>query len=186
MARIKSVEDNALMPDVQQAFAAHVKNYQARITNMKSVLGHSLTAFEIYMQWYPLYEEVIKVLGQRLAYLYAWAISTASNCPLCSTYFRKIIIDTGEDPEKLVLTGHEQEVLDFGSAIAQNQGIIEDGIYNKVAERYTEKEMVILIAFAGQMIATNIFSNTIQADIDEYLKDYLPVSNSQNENQPGK
>ena len=184
MARIKPVDGTALTVDIEKAFAAHVKSYQARITNMKSVLGHSLTAFDIYMQWYPLYEEVNKVLGQRLAYLYAWAISTASNCPLCSTYFRKIIIDAGESPEKLQLTKAEQEVLDFGSAIAQYHGIIEDEIYKKVAERYTDKEMVILIAFAGQMIATNIFSNTIQTDIDEYLKNYLPHSNSQNENQP--
>jgi hypothetical protein len=34
--------------------------------------------------------------------------------------------------------------------------------------------MVILTAFAGQMIATNVFSNVTETDIDEYLFDYLP------------
>jgi hypothetical protein len=34
--------------------------------------------------------------------------------------------------------------------------------------------MVVLIAFAGQMIATNIFSNVTETNIDEYLFDYLP------------
>ena len=34
--------------------------------------------------------------------------------------------------------------------------------------------MVVLIAFAGQMIATNIFNNVIETDIDEYLAEYLP------------
>ena len=29
--------------------------------------------------------------------------------------------------------------------------------------------MVLLIAFAGQMIATNIFNNVIQTEIDEYF-----------------
>ena len=47
MARIKPVEGTALIPDIKQAFGEHIKNYQARITNMKAVLGHSLTAFEI-------------------------------------------------------------------------------------------------------------------------------------------
>ncbi len=178
MARIKPVTSTALSPVTKQAFDDHVKKYQARITNMKAVLGHSLPAFEVYMQWYPLYEEIKKILGERLAYLYAWSISLASNCPLCSTYFRKIIIDAGENPENLELTAAEQEVLNFGSSIAQQQGLIEDDIYNKVSERYTEKEMVLLIAFAGQMIATNIFSNTIKTDIDEYLKGYLPVTKS--------
>lgn len=35
--------------------------------------------------------------------------------------------------------------------------------------------MVVLIAFAGQMIAANVFNNTIETDIDEYLVNYLPV-----------
>ncbi len=178
MARIKPVRSTALLPATKQAFDDHVKKYQARITNMKAVLGHSLPAFEVYMQWYPLYEEIKKILGERLAYLYAWSISLATNCPLCSTYFRKIIIDAGENPENLELTSVEQDVLNFGSFIAQLQGLIEDDIYNKVSERYTEKEMVLLIAFAGQMIATNIFSNTIKTDIDEYLIGYLFVTKS--------
>src|SRR5688572_21426802 len=176
MARIKPVTEKEILPPVNQAFEDHIKKYQARITNMKAVLGHSLPAFEVYMQWYPLYEEIKKVLGERLAYLYAWSISLASNCPLCSTYFRKIIIDAGENPENLELTTAEQEVLNFGSSIAQQQGLIEDEVYNKVSGRYTEKEMVLMIAFAGQMVATNIFSNTIKTDIDEYLRAYLPVS----------
>jgi hypothetical protein len=31
-----------------------------------------------------------------------------------------------------------------------------------------------LIAFAGQMIATNVFNNVVETNIDEYLFDYLP------------
>ena len=174
MTRIKPVTGTALLPATKQAFDEHIKKYQARITNMKAVLGHSLPAFEVYMQWYPLYEEIKKILGERMAYLYAWSISLASNCPLCSTYFRKIIIDAGEDPENLELTADDQELLNFGGSIAQQHGIIDDDIFDKVAQRYTERDMVLLIAFAGQMIATNIFSNTIKTDIDEYLKSYLP------------
>ena len=34
--------------------------------------------------------------------------------------------------------------------------------------------LAVLIAFAGQMVATNIFSNVTETDIDEYLFDYLP------------
>lgn len=164
------------MPATKQAFDEHVRKYQGRITNMKAVLGHSLPAFEVYMQWYPLYDEIKTILGERLAYLYSWSISLASNCPLCSTYFRKIIIDAGEDPEKLDLTTAELEILNFGSAIAQQQGLISDDIYNSVSIRYSETEMVLLIAFAGQMIATNIFSNTIKTDIDDYLQSYLPLT----------
>lgn len=111
-----------------------------------------------------------------MAYLFAWSVSHAYNCPLCTTYFRKIIIDNGEDPESLKLTAEEKDVLDFGAAIASNQGHIEEEIYNKLAKRFNDKEMVVLIAFAGQMIATNVFNNVIETDIDEYLFNFLPKS----------
>jgi hypothetical protein len=142
---------------------------------MKATLAHSPLAFEIYMQWYPLYAEVEKILGKRLAYLYAYSISYASDCPLCSTFFRKIIIDAGEKPEALELTQSEQKLLEFGSGISKNLGKIADGVYDSIATQFHKKEMVILIAFAGQMIATNVFSNVTETDIDEYLFDYLPT-----------
>ncbi|MEI9808953.1 MAG: hypothetical protein WDO16_14400 [Bacteroidota bacterium] len=141
---------------------------------MKATLGHSLLAFEIYMQWYPLYEQVEKILGKRLAYLFAFSISKASDCPLCSTFFRKIIIDAGEKPENLLLTASQKDILDFGSSIAKYQGNINDHLYNSIAERYSKTDIIVLIAFAGQMIATNVFNNVIETDIDEYLTEYLP------------
>lgn len=174
MARIQPVSGNELQPSVKVAFERHIKEYNGRITNMKATLGHSLLAFEVYMQWYPLYEEVEKILGKRLAYLYAYSISKATDCPLCSTFFRKIIIDAGEKPESLSLTASQKDILDFGSGIAKYQGNINDHLYNCVGQRYSKTEMVILIAFAGQMIATNVFNNVIETDIDEYLVEYLP------------
>jgi hypothetical protein len=176
MARIDPVSEKEISPRLQKMFDDHVKAYNTRITNMKATLARSPTAFEIYMQWYPLYDELKKVLGERMGYLFAWSVSYASNCPLCTAYFRKIIIDKGEDPEKLELSDAEKTVLDFGSAIAVNQGYVDDEVYNKMSSRFTDKEMVVLIAFAGQMIATNIFNNVIDTRIDDYLSDYLPKS----------
>ena len=42
-----------------------------------------------------------------------------------------------------------------------------------------DNEIVILIAFAGQMIATNLFNNVLGVTIDEYLYPYLPLTHSQ-------
>jgi hypothetical protein len=157
---------------VKVAFERHVQDYGGRITNMKATLGRSLPAFEAYMQWYPLYAEVEKILGKRMASLYAHAISCAADCPLCSTFFRKIIIDSGETPEKLALTDSENDILNFGSGIAKNKGNIANDLYNAVAKIFNETGMVVLTAFAGIMIATNVFNNVIETEIDEYLSDY--------------
>ena len=174
MARINPINQKEISPSVQSAFERHIKKYNARITNMKATLGHSLLAFEVYMHWYPLYEQVEIILGKRLAYLYAYSISKASDCPLCSTFFRKIIIDAGEKPEDLVLAPSQKDIIDFGNSIAKYQGNINDHLYNSIAQKYSKSDMVILIAFAGQMIATNVFNNVIETDIDEYLVEYLP------------
>jgi hypothetical protein len=175
MPRINPLMSNELKAQVQYAFEQHVQEYNSRITNMKATLGHSLLAFDVYMQWYPLYKAVEKILGTRLAYLYAYSISHASNCPLCTTFFRKIIIDAGESPERPELTVQEQAVLDFGGAVAEHKGNIAADLYSSFAQYYSPEELVVLIAFAGQMIATNIFNNVVETDIDEYLKEYLPV-----------
>ncbi len=174
MARIHPLPADSAPEPLKEAYARHIADHHASITNMKSTLGHSQLSFEVYMQWYPLYEKVQQVTGDRTAYLYAWAVSTASNCPLCSTFFRRIIREAGENPEHLILNEYERTLLDFGSAIAQHKGCIADRIYNKLAGYHNNEEMVLLIAFAGQMIATNIFNNVIETDIDAYLVPHLP------------
>ncbi len=175
MPRIDPIETSKAGDSLREAFAKHCADDHARITNMKATLGHSLTAFQVYMQWYPLYRDVQQVIGERMAYLFAHAISLSADCPLCTMYFRKVIIDAGEIPEHLEVNLEEQQLLDFGAAIAANKGIIKDDVFTPLSQRYSEKEMVIFIAFAGQMIATNIFNNVIETRIDDYLQDYLPL-----------
>ncbi len=177
MARIQPITKGNSSEAVDAAFEKHVREYGSRITNMKKTLARSLPAFEIYMLWYQLFAEVEKVLGRRLAILYAYSVSHAAECPLCSTYFRKAIIDSGENPDKLVLNEQEEDILRFGALMAKNHGRIADHFFNLVKKYYSEEELVVLIAFGGQMIATNIFNNVIETDIDEYLNEYIrPVN----------
>ncbi len=174
MSRIQPLPLHETPSETIAAYELHKHNYNARITNMKATLGYSKVAFEVYMEWYTLYERIKAITGERLAYLFAFSISKGSNCPLCTTFFRKIIIDNGEKPDELMLTEQEQLLLDFGSEISLKQGKVSDELFVRVSELYTTPQLVELIAFAGQMIATNVFSNAINTDIDEYLFSYLP------------
>jgi hypothetical protein len=176
MARITPLPINETPAAVQAAYNLHTTTYNARITNMKATLGYSQVAFEVYMEWYRLYDRMKAILGDRLAYLFAYTVSAGSNCPLCTTFFRKIIIDKGEQPENIQFTVNEQLLMDFGSAIAQQQGRVNEELFAEVSRLYTTQQLIELIAFAGQMIATNIFNNVLETDIDEYLFAYLPFS----------
>ncbi|WP_221391468.1 hypothetical protein [Dyadobacter sp. NIV53] len=121
-----------------------------------------------------MFREVERLVGARLATLFAWSVSEAADCPLCSTYFRKAIIESGEQPEDLILSESEKELLSFGAAIAQNKGFVHEDIYRPIGERYSDEEIDVFTAFAGIMIATNIFNNAIHTEIDEYLTPFLP------------
>lgn len=171
--RINPLPEDQTPAETRIAYNQHTILYNARITNMKATLGHSYTAFQAYMKWYPLYEEVKRILGNRLSPLFAWSISEAADCPLCSTYFRKIIIESGDDPETLVLDSDEQLVLSFGASIVESKGEVPDEIFDAVKERFSDKDLVVLIAFAGIMIATNIFNNAVRTQIDEYLHPFV-------------
>jgi hypothetical protein len=173
MPRIQPLDPTTAPTDIKALFEQHIQDYYgSRITNMKATLGHSALAFEVYMMWYPLYHQVKDIVGDRMAYLFAHAISEGSDCPLCSTFFRKIIVDNGERPEALLLSENEQALLSLGSHMAQHRGLIPDAIYLQVAANYNPAQMVVLIAFAGQMIATNLFNNALEVEVDEYLFEY--------------
>lgn len=174
MPRIFPLNIKTAPAEITISFNQHKLEYNGRITNMKATLGHSFTSFKAYMQWYPLYEDVKKVLGPRLASLFAWSVSEASDCPLCSTYFRKVIIEAGEDPQQLVLSQEDNALLTYGAAIAEHKGFVSDEVYEPIAARFKDREIVLLTAFAGIMIATNIFNNVMRTDIDEYLHPFQP------------
>lgn len=135
------------------------------IDNLPLITGH--------LQWNPLYEKVKQQIGDRAAYLYAWSVSAASNCSVCLAYFRKLMIENGEDPDRLLLNDYEKTLIDFGSAIAEHKGCIANHVYKSLEQYHKSEEMVLLVAFAGQMIATNIFNNVVETDIDNYLTPFL-------------
>ena len=178
MPRIKPLQPEQLSADTKQAFEKHVTEHHSKITNMKATMGRSVLTFHIYMQWYDLYGQVKSIVGERAAYLFAHAISLGSNCPLCTTYFRKLIIEKGEDPAALALTEAEQHLLDFGSAMANNKGEVPADVYGAISKQYTEEQIILLVGFAGQMIATNIFNNALHVEIDGYLAPYVPLTSS--------
>lgn len=181
MARIQPLPQSVASADLQSDWAQHVADYPgSRITNMKATLSHSRLAFQIYMQWYPLYEQVRQIVGDRLAYLYAHAISIGADCPLCTTFFREIIIQNGERPESLALSERGQALLNFGGTLAQHKGTVSDELYALIEQEYTPEQIVVLVAFAGQMIATNVFNNALEVEIDEYLHPYLPTQSASN------
>jgi alkylhydroperoxidase family enzyme len=171
MPRIVPVETEAAPPDARAAAEAHVRNH-ARMTNMKRTLLHSLPAFDALMEWYPLRDTVQPFLGERLTTLFAHAISAETDCLICSTFFRRMLIQTGENPERLRLDERETAVLEFGRSLAVSPFKVPDAVYQRLESHFSPAQIVALTAFGALMVATNVVNNALDVDLDDYLQPY--------------
>src|SRR4029079_7561425 len=153
MARIEPVDESSAPPASRELAAAHLAS-GSRMTNMKWTLAHSPTARDALWVEYRLHDEVAPVLGQRRTWLFCHAISTASDCLICSTFFRRLLIDAGEDPGELQLDECDELIVDFGRRLGSDPHSVDDELHARLAERLDTAQIVTLTAFGAIMVAT--------------------------------
>lgn len=129
-----------------------------RMTNMKRTLAHSPGALRAFMEWYPLRDEVAEFLGDRATYLFAHAISTRNECLICSTFFRRVFVDTGENPDRLEVNERDGAIVEFGRQLAADANAISDELYARLSAFLTPSQIVSLTAFGG-LITSSPTSN---------------------------
>jgi alkylhydroperoxidase family enzyme len=171
MPRIPLVGPEDASPEQRAAYDDGVQRY-GRMTNMKRTLLHSLPAFRALMEWYPLRDTVQPFLGERLTTIFAHAISADTDCLVCSTFFRRILADAGEDPDALALDDREQLVVDFGRALATPGSRVPNALHARLAAEFNDEQIVALTAFGAMMLATNVINNALEVELDGYLEPY--------------
>jgi len=169
--RIRPVDYEEAPPEARAAYDGVVRDL-GRITNMKRTLLHSLPAFRALMEWYSLRDTVQPFLGERLTNLFSHAISAENDCLICSTYFRRALIDAGENPDALELDEREELVIEFARRLAEPFGRVPDDLYARLAGRFSDEQIVALTAFGALMVATNVFNNALEVEFDGYLEPY--------------
>jgi alkylhydroperoxidase family enzyme len=171
MARIAPLAYEQASPEARAQFdqiiAAH-----GRLTNMKQTLAHAPVALQALMQWYPLRDEVERFLGPRATILFVHAIATATECLICSTFFRRILVERGENPDQLRLDPREETLVRYGRQLVRDPNQVGDELYSRLAGYFTPEQIVALTAFGGLMIATNVFNNALRVDLDDYLQPF--------------
>jgi alkylhydroperoxidase family enzyme len=171
MARIHPVDYSEAPPSVRAAYDGVVREH-GRITNMKRTLLRSEPAFRALMEWYPMRDTVAPFLGERLTDLFAHAISAENDCLICSTFFRRLIIDSGADPDNFTPDDREAAVIEFGRQLAKPSSRVDDDLYARLTALFDEEQIVALTAFGAMMVATNIVNNALEVDLDSYLDAY--------------
>ena len=171
MARITPLKDDEVPLPSRPEFERQLKAH-GRVTNMKRTLARNSVAFESLMTWYPLHDQVKAFLGKRATLVYVLAISEQSDCLVCSTYFRRHLIDSGETPDTMVLEEREEALVAFGRQLSADSTAISDATMSRVTAFLNPEQVVTLTAFGAMMVATNIFINALDVELDEYLYSY--------------
>lgn len=169
--RIAPIDYLDATPAVQRAHDDHAKSV-GRITNMKCTLLRSLPAFHALMTWYELRDAVLPVLGERLTTIFAHAVSAQADCLICSTFFRRILVESGEDPDRLVLDARESAVVAYARCLGQSPFFVPDETFATMRGYFAEEELVTLTAFGALMVATNVVNNALAIPLDEYLEPF--------------
>lgn len=161
-----------LDPEGKAASDRQLGLHGGTITNMKATLLSHVPSFTAYMQWYTLYDELAPFIGERAVALFSYAISDENDCLICSVFFRRILIDAGEDPDNPQVTQAEQLLIDWGRLIASDPGGISPEFYAQLEKAFSPQLRVLLLSFAGLMVATNLFNTVGKVPLDEVLYDY--------------
>ena len=172
MSRIPPLEQEQARGWAREEWERQVRAH-GRMTHMKRTLARSDVALRALMEWYALRDVVRPFLGERLCDLYSHAISAETDCLICSTYFRRALIDRGERPDEPMLDAREQAVIDFGRELATGRHRVADDTYARMARHFTPEQIVTLTAFGALMVATNVVNNALEVDLDDYLKPYV-------------
>jgi alkylhydroperoxidase family enzyme len=139
---------------------------------MKRTLLHSVPAFDALMTWYDLRDTVRPFLGDRRTTLFAHAVSNETECLICSTFFRRILVESGEDPDALVLDEADRAIVAFGRALAVTPHRVPDAVFAPIRARYDDAQLVALTAFGALMVATNVINNVLGVPLDDYLQPF--------------
>lgn len=139
-----------------------------RVTNMVRTLLHSVPAFQA-LEFYPVRDELLKKIGSRAVYFYCYAISSENECLICTTYHAKLLEEFNLKPEEFSFTEIEKVLIDYGRALVKRPNHIEQEIYDRLGELFTEEEIVLITAVGCKMIASNLFNSAMKVDLDEYL-----------------
>lgn len=171
MSRISQVEYESASYNQKAQFNNQIQR-NGRITNMKKTLLHSLPAFHALMEWYPLRDEVKKILNDREITFFCYAISSQNDCLICTTFFKKILDDLNIDFNNFDFTSKENLLISYGKALVCNPHKIENHIFEHLNHLFSEEQIVLLTSFGAIMIATNLINTALDVELDDYLLGY--------------
>lgn len=149
---------------------SHVERFGGEISNLDATLLGHLPSFLAYEEWFTLRDALVPYIGERAVSLFSFAISDEYGSPICAAFFRKLLTDSGEDLSHPQVTETEQLLIDWGRLVAGDPHAVPAEMYERLEQTFNPKLRTILVAFAGLMVAVNVFTTVGRIPVDESLQ----------------
>ena len=169
MTFLPMTQPDDLGPEGRAALASHLEVHGGALTNMKATLLSHVPSFTAYMEAHTLRDALVPYIGERAVSLFCYAISEEYGGPIPSAFFRKVLVDAGDDPDNPQVTETEQLLIDWGRLIARDPHGVPDEMYARLETTFNPKLRTLLVAFAGLMVAVNLFTTVGRIPVDEAL-----------------
>lgn len=126
------------------------------LSNLQATLIGHVPSFVAYQQFTVLRDELAPYIGERALALYSLAISDGSGNSAGTAHFRDLLEAGGTDVDNPQVTEAEQLLIDWGRLIATTPQQIPDAVYARLQLAFNPKLRIMLVAYAGQLVATNL------------------------------
>ncbi|MBR1708995.1 MAG: hypothetical protein IJ719_09235 [Clostridia bacterium] len=165
MARISMIDPETASPAVKEAVKKHLADGY-RITNEKRTLLHNVPSFEaLEVQSYAVDRELQRLVGERAANFFEYAISIENECIVCTTYFAKLLRSMGiTDFDSFDFTEEEKLMIEYGRIIAKDPKQVSDELFARLRSTFSEEAIVVMTTMAVFMVANNYFNDALRVE----------------------
>lgn len=147
-----------LTPDARAAFDAFMDGDDGPPTTLDRALLASVPAFESYLGWFTMRDEIVPYLGERAFALFALSISRGFGAPYPVAFFESYLRDNGDDPDVPHVTEAEALLIEWGAAIGSHPTAIAPALAERMVDTFQPRLRHALTAFAGLMVARCVFT----------------------------
>ena len=173
-----------LRPPARAALERDLEAHGGDYSNLRAALFGNLASFRAFSEWYSLRDEIAPWIGERAVTLFAYAISDAAGSRVLAPYFRKILVDAGDDPVSPQVTEAEQLLIDWGRLIATTPHAISAEFGAQLENTFGPERRLTLLAFAGFTVALALVTIVGGIPTDDSLLEYDVAYGDANDSQP--
>jgi len=167
MAFLALPSDDELTPDAAEAAQQFLASHPGPLSNLDRTLLGSASVFSSYTAWFDLRDELIPFLGERAVTLFCFAISDGYPAPYPTTFFRRELELSGDDPVDPQVTEAERLLIDWGRALGAGAASVPAELAHAVEQTFQPKLRLLLTAFAGLMVAVCVVTVVGQVPSDD-------------------